>query len=578
MDALPRREKRAIQFAAVLGDRFRGEALAELAGADARGELEALERRALIEDHTADEPDLYGFRHQLIRDVAYASVTRADRVDLHVRAAAGVAARAGERYAELAEVIAFHLARAAELDPDPERTRAAFDATTQASSYANRRGAVARAQELLEQAARFAPDQARRIESLKAASELALRRLRGDDAFRLMIEAAEAGEEAGRPAEAAQWYANAVEIGSRMAGISGRFDETYLQELLDRAERLAPDAPPGLRIQLNLNRVWISWSNGHHEEMAEPADEALELARRTGDALLLSSALDAASAARWGEGRYAEGAAMNRERIEFLAQEPPSRLVEVERGDAINMLSKALIRSGNVREALRWDERNARETLASAPHIAAARVIEPMYLLGEWDKAIASGIAMRESWYAEGRPPFAGFASDFAAVAAILGLRGDEAAYRDWYALATEVAGSSYQRPGVRMLAAEVALHLGDLERAAELIDDRSPGFWWRDPVLARRAEVFALLGRGDAREALELAGKRQTDDRFAAALRLRAEAILGDDEARMREALAIFDEIECVFEGARTRWLLGGSERDRAAETFAKLGALEPR
>ena len=128
------------------------------------------------------------------------------------------------------------------------------------------------------------------------------------------------------------------------------------------------------------------------------------------------------------------------------------------------------------------------------------------------------------------------------------------------------------------MLAAEVALHLGDLDRAAELIDDRSPGFWWRDPVLARRAEVFALLGRDDAREALELAGERQTDDRFAAALRLRAEAILGDDEARMREALATFDEIECVFEGARTRWLLGGSERDRAAETFAKLGALEPR
>ena len=577
LDALPRREKRAIQFAAVLGDRFRGEALAELAAADPQGELEALEGRALIEDRTADEPDLYGFRHQLIRDVAYASVTRADRVDLHVRAAAGVAARAGERYAELAEVIAFHLARAAELDPDPERARAAFDATTQASGYATRRGAVARAQELLEQAARFAPDQGRRIESLKAASELALRRLRGDDAFRLMIEAAEAGEEAGTPVDAAQWYANAVEIGSRMAGISGRFDEAYLQELLERAERLAPDPTPGLRIHLNLNRVWIPWSNGRHEEMAEPADEALVLARQTGDALLLSSALDAASAARWGQGRYGEAGAMSRERIDLLAQEPPSRLIEVERGDAINMLSKALIRSGKVREALQWDERNARETLATAPHIAAARVIEPMYLLGEWDKAIASGTAMRESWSAEGRPPFAPFAPDFAAVAAILGLRGDEAAYRDWYALAAEVAGSSYQRPGVRMLAAEVALHLGELDRAAELIDDRSPGFWWREPVLARRAEIFAILGRGDAGEALELAAERQTDDRFAAALRLRAEAILGDDEARMREALATFDEVECVFEGARTRWLLGGSERDRAAETFAKLGALEP-
>jgi class 3 adenylate cyclase len=42
LDALPRREKRAIQFASVLGDRFRGEALAELAGSDPGAELEGL--------------------------------------------------------------------------------------------------------------------------------------------------------------------------------------------------------------------------------------------------------------------------------------------------------------------------------------------------------------------------------------------------------------------------------------------------------------------------------------------------------------------------------------------------------
>ncbi|MFL5871590.1 MAG: ATP-binding protein [Solirubrobacterales bacterium] len=578
LDALPRSEKRAIQFAAVLGDRFRGEALAELAGADPRAELEALERGALIEDRTADEADLYGFRHQLIREVAYASVTRAERVDLHVRAAAGVAARAGERYAELAEVIAFHLARAAELDPDPERTKAAFDAATQASGYAARRGAAARAQELLEQAARFAPDSAQRTDSLKAASELALRRLRGDDAFRLLIEAAESAEEAGEPTDAAQSYANAVEVASRMAGISGRFDEDHLHELLARAERLAPDPSPELQIRINLDRVWISWSNGRYdEEMTVPAAEALKLARQSGDVLLLSSALDAASSTSWVEGRYGEAASLNRERIDLLATQPRTRLVQVERGDAINMLSKALLRSGRVRDALSWDERNARETLATAPHIAAARMIEPMYLLGEWDRAIEGGVAMRESWYAEGRPPFAPFAPDFAAVAAIHGLRGDDAAHRDWYTLASEVAGPSYQGPGVRMLGAEVALHLGDLDRAVELIDDRAPGFWWRDPVLARRAEVFAVAGRDDAREAIELASERTTDDRFAAALRLRAEAILDGDHGPLRKALAIFDEIGCMFESARTRWLLGGAERDRAAETFAKLGALAP-
>jgi hypothetical protein len=204
-------------------------------------------------------------------------------------------------------------------------------------------------------------------------------------------------------------------------------------------------------------------------------------------------------------------------------------------------------------------------------------MIEPMYLLGEWDRAIASGVAMRETWLAEGRPPFVPFAPDFGAVAAIHGLRGDEAAFRDWFALAIKVAGTSQQRPGVRMLGAEVALHLGDLDRAVELIDDRSPAFWWHDPVLARRAEVFAIAGRNDAREALELASARETDDRFATGLRLRAEATLSADQRPMRDALTIFDEMQCTFEAARTRWLIGGSDREAAAETFRKLGALDP-
>ena len=55
-------------------------------GSDPGNALSELEGRSLIEDRTADEEGLYGFQHQLIRDVAYASLTRAERVELHVRA------------------------------------------------------------------------------------------------------------------------------------------------------------------------------------------------------------------------------------------------------------------------------------------------------------------------------------------------------------------------------------------------------------------------------------------------------------------------------------------------------------
>ena len=476
-------------------------------------------------------------------------------------------------------MIAFHLARAAELDPDPERSRAAFDATTQASGYATRRGAVARAQELLEQAARFAPDQGRRIESLKAASELALRRLRGDDAFRLMIEAAEAGEEAGTPADAAQWYAKAVEIGSRMAGISGRFDEAYLQELLERAERLAPDPTPGLRIHLNLNRVWIPWSNGRHDEMAEPADEALVLARQTGDALLLSSALDAASAARWGEGRYSEAGAMSRERIDLLAQEPPSRLVEVERGDAINMLSKALIRSGNVREALQLGRAQRTGNLGHGPphrRRAGDRADVPARRVGQGDRErnprcgrAGTPRAGRRSRRSRRTSPrwrrFLGCAATRPPIGTGMRLRPRSRAR----ATNARACGCSPPRS---------ALHLGELDRAAELIDDRSPGFWWRetgarptsrdirDPRPRRRGRGARARRRAADRRPFRRrsAAPRRGDPRWRRGPDARSVGDLRRDRMRLR---------------GRAHPLAARRLRaDRAAETFAKLGALEPR
>ncbi|HEX2127715.1 MAG TPA: AAA family ATPase [Solirubrobacterales bacterium] len=577
LDALPAEEKRAVQYASVLGDRFRPSALAKLLGRDPAQELASLEARALVESRAADELDLYAFHHQLIRDVAYASLTKAERVDLHERAAADLAEAAGARYAEIAEVIAFHLTRAAELDPQPERQRAAFDATTDASAHAARRGAVQRAQHLLEDAAELAPDVDHRIRVLEEAAQLALARLRGDEGYELKVAAARAAEGAGKAYEAACMYAAAVETASRMGGISGRFREADLVETLERAERLAPDPEPSLKAQLVLDHAWISWSNGRPEEIGEPAAEALALAREVGDPLLLSSALDAAASTTWWQGRFRDSAAMNRERIDVLERVPPSPGVAAERTDALWMLTQSLIRSGELREALRWDAINASEIAQSAPHIASAHSIPALYLVGEWDEVLERGIQMRTHWHAEGRPPFAPFSPSIATVAAVHGLRGDEPSYRDWMELAERVAGDTQQVAGVQMMAAEVALHFGDVDRAVQLFADIPPTFWWRDNFIARRAEALARAGHPSARAELEAADALQTDDPMAAAVRLRAHAALSGDDEPLRQALATFDRLECVFAAAHTRWLLGGDERDRAAEAFRRLGVVLP-
>src|SRR5437879_1737392 len=59
--------------------------------------------------------DIFAFRHILIREVAYQTLTRAERGRLHAAAAAWLAGIAGEREDSLAELIAFHYREAASI-------------------------------------------------------------------------------------------------------------------------------------------------------------------------------------------------------------------------------------------------------------------------------------------------------------------------------------------------------------------------------------------------------------------------------------------------------------------------------
>ena len=97
LDALPATEKSVLQHAAVLGHRFLASSLTEIMESPADEALEALCDVALVEDLEAEEPGLFSFHHQLIRDVAYASLPRAERVALHERVARGIRDEAGER-------------------------------------------------------------------------------------------------------------------------------------------------------------------------------------------------------------------------------------------------------------------------------------------------------------------------------------------------------------------------------------------------------------------------------------------------------------------------------------------------
>ena len=114
LDDLPAPARLTARRASVPGRRFPAHVLGPLGIDDAAAGIEPLARRALVGGPVPDAlfGPTYAFRHALLRDAGYASLARAERAELHVRVAEWLEQTAGERRAQLAEVIGRHYAAA----------------------------------------------------------------------------------------------------------------------------------------------------------------------------------------------------------------------------------------------------------------------------------------------------------------------------------------------------------------------------------------------------------------------------------------------------------------------------------
>ena len=159
----------------------------------------------------------------------------------------------------------------------------------------------------------------------------------------------------------------------------------------------------------------------------------------------------------------------------------------------------------------------------------------------------------------------------------IHGARGDDESAEEAFAFAEGMAPILGQKGGLLMWRAAVHTHHGRHDQAAAQFTDPGSGFWWDPPYRAARAEAYARIGHPDTGEAIEWATEGVGEHGYAQGLLLRARAIQADDEAPLREARDLFEEIECPFQAARTCWLLGGEHRAEAERVFAQLGATLP-
>ncbi|MFQ5459748.1 MAG: AAA family ATPase [Anaerolineae bacterium] len=114
LDSLEPVEKRSLQRASVVGRVFWAGAV-EALGVTTPGILDRLRGRGFVyarERSTFPGDREFLFRHALLCDAAYATVLKAERPDLHGRAADWMLAHAGDRYSDLAAQIAGHCAAA----------------------------------------------------------------------------------------------------------------------------------------------------------------------------------------------------------------------------------------------------------------------------------------------------------------------------------------------------------------------------------------------------------------------------------------------------------------------------------
>ena len=183
IDLLDASARDALRRCSVVGRVFWPSAL----GIDA-ADVEPLTRRGLVTLSSRSAMaglDEFVFKHALTRDVAYASLPRTERRDLHCRVAEWIQRVAPDREGETTELAAYHYRQAIGYgETAADVVRRAHTALLAAGESALRRGAFIAARAQLDYAEPLAADDSQRAATLLARGELNATEARWDDAIR----------------------------------------------------------------------------------------------------------------------------------------------------------------------------------------------------------------------------------------------------------------------------------------------------------------------------------------------------------------------------------------------------------
>ena len=255
----------------------------------------------------------------------------------------------------------------------------------------------------------------------------------------------------------------------------------------------------------------------------------MTLARRIGDPLIESAALDELTSVQLAHGEVRAAAASAARRTDLLAPLPVTPAAGLEFFDALVMAAECAVAAGDLQAA------DARQSVSATfpstreeGHLATSRLLVVTVLAGDWEESVSLAERYREGWQRAGRPRASNLSRGAYAAATLHGLRGDNDARAVWLGIvdalhtpARTVADAHFGE----FFDALVLLHRGQPHQAVQLMTTPPEEFntWssggWRPWYAALWAEAAILSRHKDAADRLERARRSCQDNPIAAAI-----------------------------------------------------------
>jgi tetratricopeptide (TPR) repeat protein len=394
LDGLQADERRLLQDGAVLGKTFTRDGLAALSGLDAGridellGSLVRKEVLGVQADPRSPEHGQYGFLQDLVRHVAYETLSKRERRGRHLAAAEHLGGASADE-AELVEVIAAHWVAAYEAVPDADDAASikaqACEALARAGKHAESLSAAAEARRYFEQAAALTDEPLDRAALLVEAGEMAGRVRGPEEAKPLFEEAIAIYESAGDTHAAAR---ASMRLG-RFQLFSGQRDEALAR--LERAfDVISQDEPDETLADLSAYLSRAYWFSGDLERSAARAELALDIAEAGRHMRAIVHALRAKSAVLFSRGHLSEASALNRFGLELAVEHSFNE----DASTFYFLLSDSSFRRDRYSDALDYLEKSialARK-MGARPWEASglAERTYPLWMLGRWDEVVAA--------------------------------------------------------------------------------------------------------------------------------------------------------------------------------------------